>query len=100
MLHIKINTLLTIIYILNLPAIWQHFNINVLVQYLDVKNIYVFVQMPQFKLKEIILENILILQILGVQVNYNIIEDFIKEADENFIEESNKNERSFDFYDI
>jgi hypothetical protein len=55
---------------------------------------------PQFKLKEIILENILILQILSVQINYNVIEDFIKEADENFIEESNKNERSFDFYDI
>ena len=68
-----------------MPAIWQHFNINVLVQYLDVKKIYVFVQVPQFKLKEIILENILILQILGVQVNYNIIEDFIKEADENLL---------------
>ena len=57
--------------------------------------------MPQFKLKEIILENILILQILGVQVNYNIIEDFTsKKLMKIFIEESNKNERSFDFYDI
>ena len=68
-----------------MPAIWQHFNINVLVQYLDVKKIYVFVQVPQFKLKEIILENILILQILSVQINYNVIEDFIKEADENLL---------------
>ena len=68
-------------------TIWQHFNINVLVQYLDVKNIYVFVQIPNSNQKKLL-------------HNWEIDENSIEEADENFIEESNKNESSFDFYDI
>jgi hypothetical protein len=67
-------------------TIWQHFkhfgnvngykqlrveclyckiqNINVLVQYLDVKTICALAQMPRFKPKEIILEKISMIQIL------------------------------------
>jgi len=39
-------------------------NINVLVQYLDVKTICALAQMPRFKPKEIILEKISMIQIL------------------------------------